>query len=628
MLNSLSAGVRWLLVTIIVITAALFMLNASGTDSAVMDELAHIPAGYSYVKYLDYRLNPEHPPLVKALAALPLLLKDLNFPISQPAWHGEVNSQWAIGNQFLYESGNNADEIIFLARIGPILLTLLLIIVTYLVAKELIGRWWALLPASLVAFSPNFLAHGHYVATDIGAALGFVLAIAAFLKFLESPSKKHLFLAGLAFGCAQLLKFSAVLLVPYFLLVTVLYYIVSVIRDSPTTDHNRGWFRRFGIRFFRHFRALGIIFLLGYFLVFIVYLPLTWNYPAAKQVADAEFMLSSFTPQFLVDFTTWLAGIPVLRAFGEYLTGLLMVSQRVVGGNSVYFLGEVSNVGWRYYFPVIFLLKEPIPSLALVVFAALLSLWKFVKAAPGAILRRLRPLFDWTIVHFAEFAILLFVILYWASSIVGNLNIGVRHILPTLPLVYILAAGVIKNWFNGSEFGKIRDLAIKISVIYKELVSVSAKSAILTVLIIWYLLTPLIIAPHFLSYYNIFGGGTKNGYRYAVDSNYDWGQDLKRLKIWVKDNLPAGKKIAIDYFGGGNLKYSLGEAAEPWWSARGSPINEDIKWLAVSVSAIQGAKGQTIRGFTRKPEDEYQWLKEPYKPFARAGTSIFIYKLD
>ena len=113
---------------LILLASFLTMFAASREESAIMDELAHIPAGYGYVKYLDYRLNPEHPPLVKMLAALPLTLMDLDFPTGRPAWQSEVNGQWAAGAQFLYESGNDADQIVKWARVGPILLTLILII--------------------------------------------------------------------------------------------------------------------------------------------------------------------------------------------------------------------------------------------------------------------------------------------------------------------------------------------------------------------------------------------------------------------------------------------------------------------------------------------------------------------
>ncbi len=163
----MSKTFQWSLVGLIVILAFSLMIKVSLQESATMDELAHIPAGYSYVKFLDYRLNPEHPPLVKALAAFPLLFQNLNFPLQSSAWKNDVNGQWQIGAEFLYQSGNNADQIIKWSRVGPIILTLILIIFIYIWASELVGGWWALLPTFLFALSPNVLAHGHYVTTDI-----------------------------------------------------------------------------------------------------------------------------------------------------------------------------------------------------------------------------------------------------------------------------------------------------------------------------------------------------------------------------------------------------------------------------------------------------------------------------
>jgi len=629
MLAKLSAYVRWPLVILMIVIAALFMLDGAQTDSAITDERAHIPAGYGYVSQLDYRLNPEHPPIVKILAGAPLLFLDLNFPTDHAAWQRDVNGQWTMGTAFLYESGNDADQIIFWSRMGPILLTLLLIILTYLWAKELIGRWWALLPTFLVAFSPTVLAHGHYVTTDIGAALGIFISIAAFVRFLHSPSKKRLMVAGLAFGVAQLLKYSAFLLVPYFLLLIGIFYVISVVNDWRTTDPAKGHFRRFAIRFYRYFKSVFAIFAIGYLLVFLIYIPFTLNYPASKQVADTEFQLSTFTPRFLVDTTARLAEVPVARGFAEYVLGLLMVSQRAVGGNTTYFLGEVTNQSWWYYFPLTFVMKEPVASLILIFLALLFTIWAFFKSTFRVVFRRSNDLIDYLTTHFAEFSMGLFILVYWVVSMRGNLNIGVRHILPTLPFIYILTAGAIKNWFSIKNLGKVRNFAIKIFIVYQELTSISIKSAVLGGLLIWYFVGTLIAAPFLLSYFNIFFGGVKNGYQYVVDSNYDWGQDLKRLQIWADENLPEGEKIAVDYFGGGDAKYYLGEdRVENWWSARGSPLNEDIKWLAVSIGFLQGAKGELVRGYTRSPEDEYRWLDNPYEPYARAGTSIFIYKLE
>jgi len=608
----LSSCARLVLLGLIALLSGILMFNAAKSDSAIVDELAHIPAGYSYARYLDYRLNPEHPPLVKLLSAIPLLFQNLKFPTDSLAWTRDVNGQWTIGGQFLYESGNDADKIISWARVVPIILTLILIIAIYFWSKNLMGKWWAFLPTFLFAFSPTVLAHGHYVTTDIGAAIGMFAATVAFLNLLSRPSRKTLLWAGLAFGFAQLLKFSAVLLAPYFIILAGVYFLV--------------W-RRFSAQAWHYIKSLFWVFSIGFIIVYLGYLPLTWNYPVEKQVTDAQANLSNFNPHWLAESVVWMSGSPILRPAAEYLSGFFMVLQRSSGGNTYYFSDELSNQARRDYFPLVLLMKEPVASLILIFFAFGLGAYNTGRAALAVIFRRSRKLVDYLTTHFAEFAMTAFIAIYWLSSITSNLNIGIRHILPTLPFIYILAAGGIKQWFSIGNLDLMRNFAIKISVIYRQIFSLSLKSALLAVLLIWYLASSASAAPHFLSYFNFMFGGLDGGWRYVTDSNYDWGQDLKRLKTWAESNLPKTEKIAVDYFGGGNPKYYLGEWAENWWSARGNPINEGIKWLAVSINTIQSAKAKLAGTQRRSPQDEYQWLAEPYKPHARAGTSIFIYRL-
>ena len=148
-------------------------------------------------------------------------------------------------------------------------------------------------------------------------------------------------------------------------------------------------------------------------------------------------------------------------------------------------------------------------------------------------------------------------------------------------------------------------------------------------LLIWLIIGTISTSPYFLSRFNELFGETFNGYQYVVDSNFDWGQDLKRLKELV-DNPPAGEKIdkiAVDYFGGGNTKYYLGNKAQNWNSAMGNPTENGINWLAVSVNILQSAIQPANNNFNRSPQDEYLWLKNPLSPTYKAGTSIFIYKL-
>ena len=554
-MNKLSNRLSVAVIVFLLAVSLILMLNASFGDSAIMDELAHIPAGYGYVKYFDYRLNPEHPPLVKIAAALPLAFMDLNFPADKPSWTENINDQWVAGTQFLYESGNDADKIINWARLGPILLTLLLAVLIYVWSRELLGSVWALLPAFLFALSPTVLAHGHYVTTDIGAALGVSLALYFFVKFIHSPSRKHLVFAGAAFGIAQLLKFSNVLLIPYFFFLMAVFYLASVKRDWRETAPGK-CLRRFCIRALRYFRSVLVIFAVGLAVIYAVYFITTVNYPVEKQAADTKFILTSFANRpdvnwescdpysgvdlkrrirCLAEINIWMAGNKILRPIAEYALGVLMVMQRTVGGNTAYFLGEVSSAGWWYYFPVVFLMKEPLPSLLLIAVAALFTLGGFAKKIKAKNLK-IKTFFDYLGTNFAEFSMIGFVVFYWLYSINGKLNIGVRHLLPTLPFIYILTASGIKRWIFATPLNaSLKGLAAKIADLTAALFKLSLKSLFVFLLLIWYAAETLFASPNFLSYFNEFSGGVfgvppRRGFQLRL------GQDLKRLKDFADKN--------------------------------------------------------------------------------------------
>ncbi|MBI4085173.1 MAG: glycosyltransferase family 39 protein [Candidatus Liptonbacteria bacterium] len=625
------------------------MLWASSGDSAIMDELAHIPAGYGYVNNLDYRLNPEHPPLVKALSAIPLVFSDLNFPTTQNSWKNEVNGQWTMGTSFLYESGNDADYILRSARIAPIFLTLILIILIYVWSAKLLGNWWGLLSAFMFGLSPTILAHGHYVTTDIGAAFGIALSTYFFIKFLFSPSLWRLFAAGLAFGAAQLMKFSAALLIPYLAVVMLFFFVYMVCKDWEKTAAGAR-LKRFSLRAFRYFKSLIIIFVVGYIvIVYPAYFIFTLNYPAEKQASDTEFILTSFaggpTPageicspaRCLADLDIWMSRNWITRPFAEYLLGLLMVIQRSDGGNTNYFMGEVSSAGSPAYFPTVYLLKETIPALIIIFTGFLLAAISALKKFFGGIRNAIKYFFtDYIGSNFAEFSMFVFVLFYWLYSVKSPLNIGVRHLIPTFPFIYILAASAWKRWLYSGLALELKPLSERIVSSVKSIGPLFLKFSFLMVLLFWVALETAGNAPYFLSYFNEAGGGTVGGYRFVTDSNYDWGQDLLRLQKFV-DRHPEIDKIAIDYFGGGNPKYYLGNKEVDWSSSKGNPATQSMHWLAVSVNTLQGAIQPLAPGQTRNSADEYGWLnsiraREPGLgglplPNFRAGTSIFVYKL-
>lgn len=621
--------VPYIILVALIAMSAVLMIQTSKSESATMDELAHIPAGYGYVQHLDYRLNPEHPPLVKALAGIPLLFIDVTFPTSHKSWSEDINGQWDAGREFLYNSGNDPDTIVFWSRIAPIILTLITILLIFFFARTIIGTWWALAPTIFFALSPTVLAHGHYVTTDIGATLGTLIAVFSFSSFLMFPTRKKFFISGICFGIAQLLKFSNVLLVPLFIIITIFAFIAEWYRNKKSrnnayTPSKRMWF---------YAKSILGVFLVGGILVYGIYFIFTLNYPIDRQLSDTNSILDGFTVKFLKDIVIFFAGNSILRPIGEYLLGILMVMQRSAGGNTGYFLGEVTNTGWWHYFPVVFLTKETIPALLLVLFGILSAIrnsWSSIKQK-----RIIRAFTEYLGTHLYEFSMFLLVIIYWAWSIKSTLNIGIRHLLPIIPLMYILSVSSIKTWTVSTiKIPSTKKRRKHIKVPFGGILTISL-ACIITV-------QSIFIYPHFISFFNIFGGGAWNGFNTVTDSNYDWGQDLIRLKEWktsLEKNDVAIGKIAIDYFGAGSPEHYLGNNyVERWWGSRGDPKKEGIEWIAVSINTLSQAFAKETNGFVRPQKNNYDWLGEiktermPGRanipiPDARAGTSIFIYHL-
>jgi len=559
-------------------------------DSLTFDELAHIPAGYSYLTQKDYRINPEHPPLVKDLAAIPLLFLDLKFPKDNPAWTQDNAApawwvQFDLGTEFIYRSGNDPRDIILYSRIPMILLLLLLGWKIFFWAKQMGGNYVGLAALSLFAFSPTFLAHGRLVTTDVGAALGVVVSTYLWLAFLKDPSKKNIFLAGLAFGLAMLLKFSLILLIPFFGILTIIY---------PLIQSNKDKFKNLALYLFKAVIA-GLIGLI--LVIWPVYQFHVSNYPVERQIRDTAADLAPNKVPILKNLTLSMAKNPLLRPLAQYFRGVLMAMQRTSFGNTVFFLGKISASGWKYYFPIIYLLKEPLPFHLMTLFVIIGMIF--------LIRKKVWNLANWIRENFTVFSLLLFLGIYWSTAILGKLNIGVRHILPTFPFIYLLVALGLKT--------VIKQLAEK-----KQRMAL----AITFVLFFWLFISALLTFPHYISYFNELAGGTKNGYKYAVDSNYDWGQDFYRLMAFIEEK--KIDKIYIDYFGGENIEYWLGDK---YIKLDPKQIKEPPKgWIAVSLNQFMGGVAEPVPGFDQEI-GYYQWLNQ-YQPVERIGYSILIYHID
>jgi hypothetical protein len=558
-------------------------------DSPTSDEIAYITAGYSYLTQKSYHLNPEHPPLIKDLSAIPLLFLNLNFPKEHSY------GVWILGSEFLYHSGNNPDQILFWARLPMIFILLFLGWFLFKWTRELAGNFPALLVLFLFSFSPDFLAHGRLVTFDVGATLGFVLATHFYLKFLKEPTKKHVVLSGLTLGFALLVKISTISLIPFFGIISLIFF----------------WLKSKGrAEILSYIKSIILIGLVAILVIWLVYQFHLLNYSKEAQLNDTKESLAYSQPsQTLKNFCLWSADKSILRPFGHYLTGSLFSMKRALeGGVLVYLLGQISYSSWWYYFPVAYLLKVPLAFHILTLIVLLLGVAKLVRIKIQGEIKK------WINNHFTEFSMLVFLIFFWfISTTQTHLNIGIRHILPIFPFTYVLVSLGIKNWVEEGMKRPNQKIVM----------------ALILILLFWYAISSLSVFPHYLTYFNELAGGSKNGYKYLVDSNYDWGQDLKRLAEWVDSQ--GIKKIYIDYFGGGDVKYYLGEKAIPWygsswWGYLNIPKPEEVpnkNYFAVSATLLQWGRGKPVKGFYGY-SGEYNWLNR-YQPIAQIGNSIFVY---
>lgn len=585
-------------------------ITSMWNDSANYDERIHLPAGYSYITRQDMRLNPEHPPLVKDLAALPLLFMKINFPFQSWGWNTPLVSDssrtpsWqtdvGFGNDLLYYSGNDAQNMMRYGRIPIILIGILLGFYIFRFVRELWGDLAGIIALTFYSFSPTFLAHTRLVTTDVAAAAAFFISCYYFYKWLKISTYRNLFILGIVFGLALLTKFSTFLLVPIF------GFVVLV------------WILLYG-QWKKYLGGFILVLVIAYLVVGAVYAFHVWNYPPQKQQIDTKFILSTFGFKPLVNFNIWIFSQPVLRAWGHYFLGLLMVLQRSGGGNTTYYLGEVSANGSRFYFPLVYLIKEPFPYILLTFFALFLALRKFFiyKTSGDKLFRR--DFFNLLKNNFAEFGMLTVTGIYWTFSIQSNLNIGVRHILPTLPFIYALTARQISLWIKGGIQERISNYHgfwQLFGLYWRRL----KKGLVVAILFIWAIISVVSVWPAFLAYFNGIAGGPNNGYKFVVDSNLDWGQDILRLAQFIEKN--SIKEIKMDYFSGAPAEYYIK-------TAKIKSFNRDVPqkgWLAISATILMGAcKGDKVP--CSYSERVYIWLDQ-YKPVAKIGYSIFVYKIE
>ena len=534
--SNLTAGLTLL---IVFFAQGVFFIRA---NSPTYDEAAHLAAGYSYLARRDFRLNPEHPPLIKQLLALPLFVGS-RMAFNPDLQHWRAGNDYLIGQEFLYKSALPADRILFFGRLTNLLIGGVLVVLTGWWAYRLWGKWAATLAMTLACFEPNFITHSSLVTTDAGVTLFIFVTVYLLWEYFNFHKWWLLAISGISTGMALLSKFSALILPPMIALTVTASFLVGSEPHLPLLRNtkNRPTYK------LRLMQTVAVLFVIAFFALLTI--------PPAY---------------FLQGFSLWLHGLEKFLAHAQ-------------DGHLAFFLGQYSDQGWWNYFLVAFLIKTPIGSLLLIALSLI-----FYRA--GNPLRRREVVF-----------ILLPVIVVFLATTQAKVNIGLRHILPVYPFLFVLASRVTTIRFRRHWVAPL--------LIGAPLVLTAVSS--------------LRIAPHQLAYFNEFVGGPGQGYRYLSDSNVDWGQDLRGVKAYMeKENLPI---IYLSYFGTApasyyGIRYQYVPGGWPWESppADKVPADADRKILAISVSNLQDI------WTPENPLFHWLWMRQPV---AKIGYSIFLYDL-
>jgi hypothetical protein len=548
-------------------------------ESQTWDEGFEIVAGYQYLTTGQYRASLENPPLERILEALPLLFLRPDLKGEALGANNTGPADVDAGLAFLYKNRLPADKILFAARLPMIAVTVGLVLILAAWCRRKFGAAAGIVAAALFALDPTVIAHGRYVKNDmLVAALAFV-AVIAWDWFLETrePAKgrsrtsepeasaahasrdpgsvlraskgKGIALAtsGIALGFALGSKYSALFLLPVFLILYLL----------------REWRRFSWSNFAKSFAVVG---LLAAAVILILYAPYDGALlPHARSAPGIPLREVLDQSTAFGRRIAWIGSRLGWRSH-PYLIGLATFASHGGGTHPAYIWGNRGATGWWFYFPFAFAIKTPV--------AVLLGLLLVVPLAAS------QPV------------LLLPVLIYGALSMAGHVDIGLRHLLPIYPLLYALL---------GAGLANLR----------------------------WRFRTPLIIAicaltavesfavyPYYPAFFNALAGGPKNGPKYLVDSNIDWGQDLKRLGEYASAH--GSPQVCVMYFGTAPTWYYLRAPANfPSIQEMHQGVAPECELAAVSVTPLEGVYVS--------PE-WFAWLRD-VPPLARIGYSIYVWNV-
>jgi len=299
----------------------------------------------------------------------------------------------------------------------------------------------------------------------------------------------------------------------------------------------------------------------------------------AKVPARTALMLLTAAAVILVTYR--------VTSFTHYVDSLKYFVRDVgAGGRPAFLFGHYSLHGWWYYFLAAIAVKTPVPSLIL------------VGLAFGSLARWKRPVL-------VEYFLIIPVVFFLALASLSRLQLGLRYVLQIYPFLFIFAGG--RAWMMARGMAR-----------WRRPVSVA-----LAGLLVWYVAGTLRASPHYLAYFNDLVGGPENGYKYLLDSNLDWGQDLPGLARFLDAN--GRPEVVLSYFGTASPR-TYGITYQDFFSYNRSGRREEHLNSLAPRREVFVISANLLQCLFIGDKHYYDWLKRK-RPIAVPGHSIFVYDI-
>ena len=540
--------------------------------SLAIDENSQLFEGYMMITR-GCHIQTDNPPLLNMLGGLPLVIEGVKFdPDHMPPDR--------LYHAFFFEQ-NDCDQLLRWPRLIITLLGVLLGVILFLWMRELYGFWPATAGLALYACEPNILCNAGVVTQDLGLVCFFFGTIWFLCRTLRCLTPGNA--AGLAvfFAIAQVSKFSAMLLGPILLLLLAIRIVGSQPWPFRWNGHGELWTRRSKIA-----ASAGLIFVVGVVFVLVVWMTYGFHYTTGPDVYGGSTIALYEDPAM----RTWLPTSTMLLGWidrhrllpNAYTQNFLRQALSNTGSFkfAAFLLGQGKYGHWWYYFPVVFLVKTPLTLLVLFFTGGALCLFR--RRALG----------------FDALCILLPTVIYLAVALFATRNIGVRHILPLYPFVIMVAVAPLTELLRRRMKWPVFCFCLLAGM---EMASVY---------------------PHYRGFFNSLAGGPRNGQNILLDSNIDWGQDLKLLKRWMRAH--GVTHINLAYWGVSDAEYYGIDCTHLLTTLQSAPhplMPPQVPgYVAVSVQLLHDPAFPQVAAY-------YAPLLEK-TPVAVIGYSIYVYWVD